>query len=89
MKVNVKDKYIEELVKELVRMRNREQAVDFLQGILTPKELEQIPKRLQIIKMLKKGIAQREIAEKLEVGIATVTRGSREIRKGRFRYIKE
>ncbi len=60
---------------------------DFLLGILTPKELEEIPTRLQIVKMLKAGIAQHTIAEKLNVGIATVTRGSKELQKGRFKDI--
>jgi len=60
---------------------------DFLEGILTPQELIEIPHRLAIIKMLKKGISQHEVAEKLGVGIATVTRGSKELQKGRFQTI--
>lgn len=80
---------LDELVEGVWRLKSKKEVVDFLKGILTPKELEQIKKRLQIVKMLKKGVPQREIAEELDVGIATVTRGSREIRKGRFKYIKE
>jgi len=57
---------------------------NFLLGLFTPQELKEIPTRIQIIKMLKKGIAQKEISEKLGVGIATVTRGSIELKKGRF-----
>ena len=83
-----KELFLEEFVKELVRINNKVWAVDFLTGILTPKELEQVIKRLQIIKKIKKGMSQRKIAEELDVGIATVTRGSREIRKGRFKYVK-
>ena len=60
---------------------------NLLLGILTPKELAEIPQRLQIVKMLKKGISHHEIAEKLGVGVATVTRGSTEIKKGRFQYV--
>jgi TrpR family transcriptional regulator, trp operon repressor len=60
---------------------------DFLKGILTIQELDEIPQRLQIVKMLKKGIPQREIAASLGVGISTVTRGSTEIKKGRFENI--
>jgi len=60
---------------------------DFLYGILTPKELMEIPNRLQIVKMLKKGISHHDIAGKLHVGVATVTRGSREIREGRFQNV--
>ncbi len=56
----------------------------FLEAILTPQELESIPMRLEIIRQLKQGISQREITKNLEVGIATVTRGSQELRKGSF-----
>lgn len=60
---------------------------DFLLGILTPKELQEIPTRLSIVKMLKRGIPQHEVVERLGVGIATVTRGSKEIQKGRFKVV--
>ena len=61
--------------------------LDFLRGILTHKELEQLPTRLQIIKKLKSGANQQNIAKSLGVGIATVTRGSRELKLGRFQNI--
>ena len=53
-----------------------------------PKEREELPTRIEIIKMLKKGIPQHQIAENLGVGIATVTRGSKEIQQGTFKVIK-
>jgi TrpR family trp operon transcriptional repressor len=37
--------------------------------------------------MLKKGVPQRNIAQQLGVGIATVTRGAREIKMGRFKDV--
>ncbi len=48
-----------------------------LKAILTPAEIESIAQRLSILDGLSTGVAQREIAETLRVGIATVTRGSR------------
>ena len=80
-------KPFDELVDMLVSIKSKEQMQDFLSGILTPQELEEIPTRLQIVKMLKKGIPQHEIAEKLGVGVATVTRGSKEIQRGRFQHV--
>ncbi len=76
-----------ELLKTLFSIKSEKELENFLEGILTPKELEEIPMRLQIVKMLKKGIPQHAIAEKLGIGIATVTRGSKEIQKGRFKYV--
>lgn len=78
-----------ELVEEFFRIGSQNEMADFLRGILTPSEIEEIPKRLQIVKLLKAGVAQKEIAKRLGVGIATVTRGSKEVQKGRFRYILE
>lgn len=81
-------KLVNEFIKLLLSIKNLEAMHDLFLGILTPKELEEIPTRLKIIKMLKQGIPQHEIAAKLGVGIATVTRGSKEIQKGRFKNIK-
>lgn len=84
----MKNKYLSELVEVILSIKSKELMKDFLEGILTPGELEEMPLRLQIIKMLKSGVPQREISEKLGVGIATVTRGSREIKLGRFKAVK-
>jgi len=82
----VKDrKYFQELVEEFLRIDKPEDMADFLRGILTPSEIDEIPKRLQIIKLLKAGVLQKEIAVRLGVGIATVTRGSKEVKRGRFK----
>lgn len=81
-------RYLKELIEAILLIKDEEGLKDFLLGILTPKELEEIPTRLQIVKMLKQGLPQHEIVEKLRVGIATVTRGSKELQKGRFKEIR-
>ncbi len=83
-----KNKFLEELLEEFLKLESKADLKEFLVGILTPKELEEIPTRLQIVKMLKAGTAQHEIAAKLGVGIATVTRGSKELQKGRFKNVE-
>jgi TrpR family transcriptional regulator, trp operon repressor len=80
-------KYLKEFIAALAKLKGEADIGDFLSGILTIQELDEIPKRLQIIKMLKKGVTQREISAALGVGISTVTRGSIEIKKGRFKRI--
>lgn len=82
-----KNKEFNDLVEVLVGIRDKNEMEDFLEGILTPKELIEIPNRLAIVKMLKKGISHHDIAGKLHVGVATVTRGSRELQKGRFKNV--
>lgn len=76
------------LAEEFLKIKTKSEMEIFLEGILTPKELEELPKRLEIIKLLKKGMPQHEISEKLGVGIATVTRGSKELKKGSFKNVK-
>lgn len=75
------------LVDTLLRIKNEQEMVDFLLGLFTPKELKEVPKRLQIVKKLKQGIPQHQIAKELGIGVATVTRGSKELHKGRFKTI--
>ncbi|MEN9407487.1 MAG: hypothetical protein RLZZ455_703 [Candidatus Parcubacteria bacterium] len=86
--MDTSDWRLKELVKTLEAMDTPEKMMNFLEGILTLKELEEIPTRLQIVKLLKQGVSQHEIAEQLGIGIATVTRGSKEIQKGNFKYVR-
>lgn len=81
-------KYFDNLVEALTKMESPTQMRNFLVAILTPKELEEIPTRLEIIRLLKSGMPQHEIAKELNVGVATVTRGSKEIKKGSFSNIE-
>lgn len=80
-------KALEEFIQIILSLKTQEDLRDFLYGILTPKELLDIPKRLEIVKKLKQGVSQHNIADKLHVGVATVTRGSKELQKGRFQNI--
>jgi len=54
---------------------------NFMIEILTPREYDNISVRWEIVKRLAKGEHHQSIAEDLHLGVATVTRGSRELRK--------
>ena len=73
-----------ELIDCLLSLKTKEEMEAFLRGILTPQEYAEMPRRLEIFKMLHAGIPQHEIAKKIGVGIATVTRGSQEIKRGQI-----
>ena len=75
---------IQALVKHFLAAKDAGSMQHLLEGILTPAELHAIGQRLQIAQLLKAGVSQREIAKRLGVGIATVTRGSREIKAGKL-----
>jgi TrpR family trp operon transcriptional repressor len=69
----------------ILEIRDRGLLEDFLKGILTNKELEEIPVRLEIVRRLLKGEPQHNIAKDLGVGVATVSRGAKELKLGRFK----
>lgn len=80
----MKPDWLNELSQILVDIKNREEMTLFLRGLLTEGELEEITRRVQIVKKLKVGMSQHKIAKELGVGVSTVTRGSKELQKGRF-----
>ena len=75
------------LVKEFEKADSREKLENLLRGLLTPSEMQELAERFRIVQLLKKGVAQHEIAKKLGIGVATVTRGSKEIKQGNFKYV--
>ncbi|MDA1060845.1 MAG: YerC/YecD family TrpR-related protein [bacterium] len=76
------EEYVKELADVIASINGRSLAESFLHNILTPSELEEISKRLQIVKMLMRGVPQRDVAKKLGVSMGTVSRGSRELKYG-------
>lgn len=79
---------ISSLVQVFLSVKNDEEMKNLLEGLLTPTELEEFVQRIEIVKLLKKGMGQHAIAKKLGIGVATVTRGAKEIKKGNFKYVK-
>lgn len=80
--MNAKIKYLEPLVNHLLAQDSAVAMESALRDLLTANELADVANRLQIMEMLKQGIPQRQIADKLGVGIATVTRGSNHLKRG-------
>lgn len=68
-------------------IRNKDLLEDFLVGVTTTKERAAIVQRVAIMKRLIAGEPQQKIANDLGVGIATVTRGSKELAQGRFKVL--
>lgn len=61
---------------------------DFMYGITSDKDKENLPKRVEIVKKLLDQENQHQIAEDLGVGVATVTKGSKLVAKGRFKIFR-
>ena len=52
---------------------------EFLIDLLSPGEYKEFAVRLQIVKMLGQNKSHRQISKALKVGVATITRGVREL----------
>ncbi|SEA37201.1 TrpR family transcriptional regulator, trp operon repressor [Desulfuromusa kysingii] len=79
MSANIK--HIDYLVNHLLAQNSPEAMEKVLRDLLTANELIDVANRLQIIELLEQGLPQRQIADKLGVGIATVTRGSNALKR--------
>lgn len=83
----MKDKYVKQFITKLLDIKDEKEMFEFLQLMLTLEELEYIPRRLEILRMLKKGVPYREIAKKLGVALESVTRGNRALRTAKYKNI--
>ncbi len=75
------------LIDILLSVNTKEKIENLLLGLLTPKEIEEFAQRIRLVQLLKKGVSQHEIAGKLGLGVATVSRGAKEIKMGRFQTV--
>lgn len=79
--------FFDELIIFISNIEGQDELRDFFIGILSPSEIRHICNRLQIIVLLRYGWSHQEIAKILSVGIATVSRASREINNDHFAYL--
>lgn len=77
-----------DLIELIHNTQDKAELEDLLIGLTTDKERQELPQRIEIIKRLLAGEPQHKIAKDLSVGVATVTRGSKELSRGHFRALK-
>jgi TrpR family trp operon transcriptional repressor len=78
----IPEQHYKELCELFASIESTKDADRLLQDMLTPQELESLAERWQLVQLLAKGMSQRDIAEKLQVSISKVTRGSRVLQYG-------
>jgi tryptophan synthase beta chain len=83
------DKDFREFVEFLYSIRGYDDFFDFMDGITSDKDKQNLPKRVRIVKKLLAGESHHAIAEDLGVGVATVTKGSKLVAKDYFKVFKE
>jgi len=78
-----------ELISILTKISNAHDMQCVLNVLMTEKELKAFANRVQILKLLDDSVPQREIAESLNVGLVTVTRGSHAYNEKDFSVLKK
>lgn len=76
--MNTKHKHA--LLDFLLQQQTRSEMNNALHELLSESELADISNRLQILRLLEQGLTQRDVAQRLGVGIATVTRGAKALK---------
>lgn len=75
------DPHRQHFVRLLIQSIKDDRFEQFFQLIFTPDERDSLATRTQIIEALLRGeLSQRQLKEQLGVGIATITRGSNELK---------
>lgn len=74
---------IDQLCRVFLKIGKSQEVLLVLKDLLTPDELNSVAERLQIFKLLVRGVPHRTISQKLKVSIAKVTRGSHALRRSK------
>jgi len=77
---------MQELFDAILEIQSKEEAVNFFRDLLTMSELTEFANRWQMVKLLCDHESYADIARKLNVSTATVTRVARWLRHGRGGY---
>lgn len=71
------DNSLTEICNSVSRLPNIEEVEAFFREILSEKELEDLQLRWELMKRLKKGESQRNIAKELHISLCKITRGAK------------
>lgn len=85
----MKQKNFTNFIELIYSIRDFDLFEDFMYGITSDKDKENLPKRVEIIKKLLDEQSQHNIAEELGVGVATVTKGSKLVAQGKFKVLRK
>jgi len=62
------------LIKAFLKLKNEKDVANFLRDLLTLAEIEEFANRLEVARLLSKGLSYQKIAKETGVSTATVTR---------------
>ena len=77
-----------ELAEIISKISDRSELEIFLQGLLTPSEIEEIQRRWKLLTALADGHTQRTISSNLGISLGKIARGSRLMKYGDERFVQ-
>lgn len=82
------DKYTDELMIAITKLKTVEDCYEFFDDICTIKEVLDMSKRLEAAKLLSKGISYQEIIKEIGISTATLSRVNKALKYGSGGYKK-
>lgn len=79
---------LNEIARTLASIEDPQVIEDFMNSILTEKEVFDISSRWELVKYLDEGVSQRTIASELGLSLCKITRGSKELHKNHSAFKK-
>ena len=80
------DKQIDLLCEAFAAIRNKEECMDFLEDLMTIREIQDMTQRLYVAKLLREGKAYQAVMEEVSVSSATISRVNRCLNYGAGGY---
>ena len=80
------DKLINELVRAIISIKDKEECYSFLEDLCTISEIKSMAQRLEVAKMLEQKMVYSEIAQKTGSSTATISRVKRALDYGTGGY---
>ena len=88
MKDNLKNNNINYLFKAILSLENLEECYNFFDDLCTIAEINEMSKRFEVARLLRKNVIYNDIAEQTGLSTATISRVNRCLKYGSDGYIK-
>lgn len=86
MSKDIRNKFTDQLFEAILQLEDREECYRFFKDVATISEIKALGQRLEVARMLKKGITYEKIVEKTGVSTATISRVKRALDYGEDGY---
>lgn len=84
--LNLRDIQLKKLLEAIVKIDSVDECKKFMLDLCTPSELKSLTDRLEVARLITKGLNYRDIAEKTKTSTATITRVGQSLKYGKGGY---